>query len=89
MGGASSLLFAAEGAKVGVVDRNEEAGRDVVDQIRAAGGTAVFAKADVSKADEVDAAVKSVTAELGAGQGAPAGPWWAVPGTEGAARKCD
>jgi NAD(P)-dependent dehydrogenase (short-subunit alcohol dehydrogenase family) len=30
MGGASSLLFAAEGAKVGVVDRNEDAGRAVV-----------------------------------------------------------
>ena len=65
MGGASSLLFAAEGAKVGVVDRNEEAGRAVVDKIKAAGGTAVFAKADVSKADEVDAAVKRVTNELG------------------------
>ena len=32
MGGASSRLFAAEGAKVGVVDRNEEAGRAVVHQ---------------------------------------------------------
>ena len=27
MGGASSKLFAVEGAKVGVVDRNQEAGR--------------------------------------------------------------
>ena len=38
MGGASSKLFAAEGAKVGIVDRNEEAGRAVVEEIRAAGG---------------------------------------------------
>ena len=30
MGGASSRLFAAEGAKVGVIDRNAEAGRAVV-----------------------------------------------------------
>ena len=44
MGGASSKLFAAEGAKVGVVDKNEEAGRDVVEDIRRAGGTAIFAK---------------------------------------------
>ena len=65
MGGASSKLFAAEGAKVGIVDRNEEAGRAVVEEIRAAGGTAMFAKADVSKADEVDAAVKAVMAEYG------------------------
>ena len=43
MGGAPSKLFAAEGAKIGVVDRNEEAGRAVVTEIKAAGGTAVFA----------------------------------------------
>jgi NAD(P)-dependent dehydrogenase (short-subunit alcohol dehydrogenase family) len=65
MGGASSKLFAAEGAKVAIVDRNEEAGRAVVDEIRAAGGTAMFAKADVAKADEVNAAVKAVMAEYG------------------------
>ena len=33
MGGASSKLFAAEGAKVGIVDRNEEAGHAVVAEI--------------------------------------------------------
>ncbi len=65
MGGASSRLFAAEGAKVGVVDKNEEAGQAVVEEIRRAGGTAVFAKADVSRADEVNAAVDLVTRELG------------------------
>lgn len=65
MGGASSLLFAAEGAKVGVVDRNEEAGRAIVDQIRRAGGTAMFARADVSKPEEVEAAAKAVAGELG------------------------
>ncbi len=65
MGGASSKLFAAEGAKVGIVDRNEEAGRAVVAEIRAAGGTAIFALADVSKVDEVDAAVQAVVSELG------------------------
>ncbi len=65
MGGASSKLFAAEGAKVGVVDRNEEAGRAIVDEIRRAGGVATFAKADVSKADEVNAAVKAISSELG------------------------
>jgi NAD(P)-dependent dehydrogenase (short-subunit alcohol dehydrogenase family) len=65
MGGASSKLFAAEGAKVGIVDRNEEAGLAVVAEIRAAGGTAMFARADVAKADEVDVAVKAVMAEYG------------------------
>ena len=66
MGGASSLLFAAEGAKVGVVDRNEAAGRAVVAEIIAAGGKAVFAKADVASEAEVNAAVAAVTAAIGA-----------------------
>src|SRR5262245_46395872 len=65
MGGASSRLFAAEGAKVGVVDRNEDAGYAVVAEIRAAGGTAMFAKADVADEAQVNAAVAAVTAELG------------------------
>ena len=66
MGGASSKLFAAEGAKVGVVDRNEEAGRAVVAEIKAAGGTAMFVFADVAKEDEVNAAVAEVTSAFGA-----------------------
>ncbi len=66
MGGASSLLFAAEGARVGVVDRNEEAGRAVVAEIIAAGGKAVFAKADVANEAEVNAAVATLTAAIGA-----------------------
>ena len=66
MGGASSKLFAAEGAKVGVVDRNEEAGRSIVAEIEAAGGTAMFAAADVAKEDAVNAAVATITAALGA-----------------------
>ncbi|MDO9383872.1 MAG: SDR family oxidoreductase [Hyphomicrobiaceae bacterium] len=66
MGGASSKLFAEEGAKVGVVDRNEDAGRAMVAEIEKAGGTAVFAAADVSNQDQVNAAVAHVTKTLGA-----------------------
>ncbi len=65
MGGASSKLFAAEGAKVGVVDRNEAAGRAVVEEIRAAGGIASFASADVSDEAQVIAAVAAISGELG------------------------
>ncbi len=64
MGGASSKLFAAEGAKVGVVDRNEEAGHAIVAEIQAAGGTAMFA--DVANEAQVNAAATAVTAALGA-----------------------
>ena len=66
MGGDSSRLFAAEGAKVGVVDRNEEAGRAVVAEIERAGGTAMFALADVANQAQVNTAVAAVTAALGA-----------------------
>jgi NAD(P)-dependent dehydrogenase (short-subunit alcohol dehydrogenase family) len=65
MGGAASRIFAAEGAAVGIVDRNREAGMAVVDEIRKAGGKAVFAQADVSKADEIKAAVQTVSGEFG------------------------
>ncbi|MFO1036321.1 MAG: SDR family oxidoreductase [Geminicoccaceae bacterium] len=65
MGGAASRLFAAEGAKVGIVDRNAEAGNAMAAEINAAGGKAVFAAADVAVAAEVEAAVEAVTAALG------------------------
>jgi NAD(P)-dependent dehydrogenase (short-subunit alcohol dehydrogenase family) len=65
MGGAASTLFAAEGAMVGVVDRNEEAGLAMVAEIAKIGGRAVFAKADVSKSDEISSAVKIVNAAFG------------------------
>jgi NAD(P)-dependent dehydrogenase (short-subunit alcohol dehydrogenase family) len=66
MGGASSKLFAAEGAKVAVVDRNEAASKAVVEEIKAAGGTAIYAVADVGDEAQVHAAVAKVNAELGA-----------------------
>ncbi len=65
MGGAASRLFAAEGAKVGIVDRNVEAGNQAVDDIRKAGGTAMFVQADVSKAEDVAHAVAEVGKQLG------------------------
>ncbi len=66
MGGAASRLFAAEGAKVGIVDRNVEAGLALAAEINKAGHTAIFAAADVSSAAEVNRAVDEVQAGLGA-----------------------
>lgn len=65
MGGAASRLFAQDGAKVGVIDRNEVEGRATVEAIRAAGGEAIFAKADVSDGAEVEAAVAAVQQAFG------------------------
>jgi NAD(P)-dependent dehydrogenase (short-subunit alcohol dehydrogenase family) len=65
MGAASARLFAAEGAAVGVIDRNAAAGEALVAELTAAGHRAVFAKADVSSKAEVEAAVAAVNAALG------------------------
>lgn len=65
MGAASARLFAAEGAAVGVIDRNVEAGEALVAELTAAGHRAVFARADVSSKAEVEAALAAVNAALG------------------------
>ncbi len=65
MGAASARLFAAEGAAVGVIDRNVEAGEALVAELKAKGHKAVFARANVASKPEVEAAVAAVTAALG------------------------
>jgi NAD(P)-dependent dehydrogenase (short-subunit alcohol dehydrogenase family) len=52
IGRATSILFAQEGAKIAVSGRNEGRGQDVVKEITAAGGEAVFIRTDVRSADE-------------------------------------
>lgn len=60
IGRATALAFVREGAKVVVADV-AMSGEETVRMIKAAGGDANFVKADVSKADEVEAMVaKSV-----------------------------
>ena len=65
MGGAASLLFAAEGAKVAVVDRNLVQAQARVAEIIAAGGQAIAIAADVSDAAQVNAAVQQAEAAFG------------------------
>src|SRR6266516_3546220 len=48
IGEATAKRFAAEGARVVIVDRDPEGGERVVAEIRGAGGEAVFLKAEVS-----------------------------------------
>jgi len=66
IGRAAAVLFAAEGAAVGVLDRVADAAQETVDQILAADGRALAVTADIVNADEVQAAFDRVTAELGA-----------------------
>ncbi len=65
LGRATAALFAAEGAKVAVVDLMEDTARDAAEEITAAGGTARAYAADVSDAGSVEAAVTAVAQDLG------------------------
>ena len=52
IGRAAALLFAGEDAAVSVVDLNQRAGEEVAREISAAGGRAIFERADVTSAAE-------------------------------------
>jgi NAD(P)-dependent dehydrogenase (short-subunit alcohol dehydrogenase family) len=65
IGRATSLAFAREGAKVVVSDVVVAGGEETVQMIKAAGGQAVFVKADVSKAADVEALIKQTVATYG------------------------
>ena len=65
MGAASAKLFAAEGAKVAVVDVNGEGAANVVAQIRASGGTAIAVTADLTDEAAVTRAVQAAEAAHG------------------------
>ena len=65
IGRESSLLFAAEGAAVVAVDVNEDAARDVVRDIEAAGGRAIAFRADVAKADDCQHMIEAAESTYG------------------------
>lgn len=52
MGRAIAKKFAEEGAKVVVTGRNEERAKEVVDDIKAAGGEAIYVTEDTSNTDD-------------------------------------
>lgn len=65
IGRATALVFAREGARVVVSDIAVTGGEETVQQIKAAGGEAVFVKADVSKAADVEALIKKTVETFG------------------------
>jgi NAD(P)-dependent dehydrogenase (short-subunit alcohol dehydrogenase family) len=65
IGAAAARLFAAEGAAVGIIDRNVQAGQALAFELVLAGHRAMFATADVSQKAQVEAAVATVKSQLG------------------------
>jgi 3-oxoacyl-[acyl-carrier protein] reductase len=65
IGAGVATRLAEDGARVAVVDLNPTTAAAVADQITAAGGTAIGLGADVSRREEVQAAVDRVVAEFG------------------------
>jgi NAD(P)-dependent dehydrogenase (short-subunit alcohol dehydrogenase family) len=65
IGRASCLAFASEGAKVVVADMTVEGGEETASMVRQAGGEAIFVRADVSKASEVEILVTKTVEKYG------------------------
>ncbi len=66
MGRVAAELFAAQGARVAVVDLDEAGGQETVAAITAAGGQALFVRANVAAEADVSAAVAATIGRFGA-----------------------
>ncbi|MDD5112273.1 MAG: SDR family oxidoreductase [Candidatus Altiarchaeota archaeon] len=66
IGRSAAIAFSREGAKVVVADIQSDGGNETVALIKKSGGSAIFIKADVSKAKEVEAMVKKAVEAYGA-----------------------
>ncbi|WP_026432866.1 SDR family NAD(P)-dependent oxidoreductase [Paracidovorax oryzae] len=65
LGEAIALRLGEEGAAVALLDRDEQRGREVAAQLQERGIRALFATADVTREDQVRAALDQVAKELG------------------------
>ena len=65
IGHATALMFAKDGAKVAVVDRQVELGKATVEQIIQNGGEAFFIEADVSKHDAIKSMIEQTVNHFG------------------------
>jgi len=65
IGQVTALAFAKAGAKVVVSGRREAEGKKVADEIAAAGGEALFVKADVSRETDIEALVAKTVSHFG------------------------
>ena len=66
IGRATALLFAREGARVLIADRNETTGRETESEISSSGGRAIFERADVTQDADCRRVVDRAVREFGA-----------------------
>ena len=65
IGATTARVFAREGAPVTVVDIRPDLGNKVVDEIKKAGGRAIYCSCDVTKSAEVKKMVDATVKEFG------------------------
>ena len=65
IGRVAAKLFAAQGARVAILEFDENSGANAEGEIRAAGGEACFVHTDVTEAGSVSAAIAAVTERYG------------------------
>lgn len=65
IGRATAIEFARQGAKVVVSGRRDKEGNEVIAEIKAAGGDAIFVKANVSKESDVQALIEKTLTTYG------------------------
>jgi NAD(P)-dependent dehydrogenase (short-subunit alcohol dehydrogenase family) len=65
IGRETAILFAAEGAAIVAVDRDEQGGQATVDRVRAAGGRARFVHADVARSGDCARMIAAAEDEFG------------------------
>lgn len=65
IGRETAVLFAHEGAKIVVVDINDEAGQQTVQLVQAAGSEAIYTRADISNAADCEQMVRTAEESFG------------------------
>lgn len=65
IGRATAMLFAREGAAVVIADINVQSGEEVVQEIKSAGGKALFVPCDVTQAEDCQRAVEAAVTTFG------------------------
>jgi NAD(P)-dependent dehydrogenase (short-subunit alcohol dehydrogenase family) len=65
IGRAAAIAFAAEGARVAIVDRSADALRTVEGSVKKAGGEVLAIACDVSSPDQVEGAIKQIVDRFG------------------------